>query len=500
MATPAPPEVSRWQKVLPFALPVLFAIAIYLPILQADFVYDARAQILTDTFIHQPAHLVDVLSLRVLSLDVLDNNRPMNLLSLMLDSLVWGKNPFGYHLSSVLLHGGNTLLLLLLLRRLLPEAPAVAAPLAAMLFAVHPAISEAVCEATYREDLLATFFTLGALLAAERRPLLCVASLFCAAASKESAWLAPFLLAVLPWPPDRRRWRILAAGIAAVACFAIARQLLKPEVSLIFSQEPPYAGGSFLGTLQVVPRILLLHLTHIVWPAHLSADYTPASIRSLTLPAALTVMILLLAWQTWTSRGKRAALLGVAVFWLALIPVSNLVPIYRPAADRYLYLPMAGLCLWGCAICPWKHRWPTSAAWAAAILACLPLTLARQTVWNNSLSLWRDTVRKSPESITATTNLGSALSDAGDLAGALASFNRAATLAKPGPPFPATAAGAAIVLEAMGDRANADAAFRMAVEGDPVYADPDLLVKSLRSERKHADKLRPIAERYRAGK
>ncbi|MFM7487698.1 MAG: hypothetical protein ACKO13_12370, partial [Cytophagales bacterium] len=37
--------------------------------------------------------------------------------------------------------------------------------------------------------------------------------------------------------------------------------------------------------------------------------------------------------------------LAVALIVLPLVPVSNLFPIYRAAADRYMYLPMAGVAL-----------------------------------------------------------------------------------------------------------------------------------------------------------
>jgi len=35
--------------------------------------------------------------------------------------------------------------------------------------------------------------------------------------------------------------------------------------------------------------------------------------------------------------------LGPGIFWLSLSPVSNFIPIYRPMANRFLYLPMTGV-------------------------------------------------------------------------------------------------------------------------------------------------------------
>ena len=67
----------------------------YLPSLWGEFVYDDVAQIVIDDYIHQPSHLAEVLTFRVHGHDVLDFNRPFMLLSLMVDSLLWGRIPIG---------------------------------------------------------------------------------------------------------------------------------------------------------------------------------------------------------------------------------------------------------------------------------------------------------------------------------------------------------------------------------------------------------------------
>ncbi len=83
--------------------------------------------------------------------------RPVVNVSYAIDRAVWGYRPFGYHLTSILLHAGVCLLLFLFLRRMLADAgasqgyppdstPDVQATWAAFagaaLFAVHPIQSE----------------------------------------------------------------------------------------------------------------------------------------------------------------------------------------------------------------------------------------------------------------------------------------------------------------------------------------------------------------------
>jgi len=137
------------------AAPVLalIAMALYLPTLGAGFAWDSQIQMRDDGFIHEARNLPAVLSLRVLGMDVLDFNRPTQLLSLMADSALWGEKPFGYHLTSVLLHATMTVLLFMFCHRFVPAGCAFAATL---LFAVHPVNCEAVAEdARYAQpDLL----------------------------------------------------------------------------------------------------------------------------------------------------------------------------------------------------------------------------------------------------------------------------------------------------------------------------------------------------------
>src|SRR5216117_3489844 len=85
-----------------------------------------------------------------------DNFLPLHLVSYMVDYSLWGLNPFGYHLQSVILNGVNAVLALLVTRRLFADF--TLASLAALLFAVHPSHVEAVAWISIRKDLLSTAF------------------------------------------------------------------------------------------------------------------------------------------------------------------------------------------------------------------------------------------------------------------------------------------------------------------------------------------------------
>ena len=495
--------------------------AVFSATLSADLVYDARLQILTDPFLHDPGNWWNVLTFRVLGMDVLDFNRPVHLASLMVDAAIWGTNPFGYHLTSILVHAANVVLVWLLVHDVLRRGVEVARPhrlvpvVAALLFAVHPLVTEAVCEPTFREDLLAALFTLGAVLLAAghdpargfdgRRALACVACCLAAVASKESGIAAAFVVAAY-WRLLRRGepvafWRCTtAAGIAVVVAFLAARFLLEPSPSRIFESRPEYPGGSLVEAMKVEPRILALYAQLVVCPVNLCADYGGPSIRHLPLGlSALILAVVGVAGGVAAWRDRRIAF-ALAVTLLPLVPVSNLVPIYRAAADRYLYLPLAGVaCLVACLL---DSRWVNArqqrrqvammvslAAVGVLAVACL----GRQRVWRSQLDLWTDTHARNPTSFNGANGLASALREAGraDEAVVLARRGVNLTSGKRGDAWMTLA----LAYDAAGRTAEADDAAAKAIELDPRLADPDARVAALAMEREEAAAVKLILSR-----
>src|SRR5262245_33403702 len=98
---------------------------------------------------------------------------PLTWLSWALDYRLYGTDPWGYHLTNVLLHALNALLVYALFRALLararPDGGGAMAPFAAavgaLLFALHPQRVESVAWVTERRGVLSAFFVLLAVLA-----------------------------------------------------------------------------------------------------------------------------------------------------------------------------------------------------------------------------------------------------------------------------------------------------------------------------------------------
>ena len=147
----------------PFLIAAL-ALLLYVGTLDNAFVLDDHAAIRDNPIVHR-ADLSEILTTDYWSGYHADRSglyRPLTILSYALQYRLGGDAPFGYHLLNILLHTTTALLLYRLVVDLTKKNDLALAT--ALLFAVHPAISEAVCTAVGRADLLAAALTALSLL------------------------------------------------------------------------------------------------------------------------------------------------------------------------------------------------------------------------------------------------------------------------------------------------------------------------------------------------
>jgi len=441
-ASPSASRQSHRASIVPTTLsavwvPLLLAAVtflIYGPSLQSDFVYDAHKEILEEGFITSPANLAAVLSLKVLGMNLILGSRPGQMLYLMLNAAIWGSEPWGYHLCSNLLHAMNVALLFVLLRRFitteitgLAKSAVWKAQLAAiavtLIFALHPISVETVANVSYSSDLLVAFFTLLALIAATsfRAENLRIAIItgclgtLCALAAvtcKESGIAAAPLLIVY-WFLFRRGeakgpWLLfLGAASALTAIFLAARFYFAPPSPDHLS----YLGGSFSHVFLIQPCLWIFMMGKLLWPTQLSADYTLADMNLLSTPIALLILLAVILLQTWLAAKSRLGVFGVAVYWLGLVTVSNFIPLNRILADRFYYLPLAGIAMQLLALLLLTLNmrrvfWLALVPCFGALLPLTLLTVNRENVFANDFSLWSDTLRTSPHSERGRLGLG----------------------------------------------------------------------------------------------
>ena len=211
----------RWVDWLVPALIALVTFAAFLPTLQNQFVnWDDD-----DNFLGNPHYRgLTWTHLRWMWTTHMGHYIPLTWMTLGLDYLLWGLNPVGYHLTSLLLHAANAVVFFFVVHRILTlalpspsergHALAVAAGFAALVFAIHPLRVESVAWVTERRDVLSGLFYLLTILMYLRACArgargrgwywLSVAVFGCALLSKSMVVSLPVVLLILDVYPLRR--------------------------------------------------------------------------------------------------------------------------------------------------------------------------------------------------------------------------------------------------------------------------------------------------------
>ena len=430
-----------WKGLLLLAV----AAAPWLVGLSFPFLYDDVGMIAENAFLENPANAGAVLAGRTLAdPHVVNGRRPAVLAMYFLDRALYGLRPAGWRATNLALHLGCAALLVGLLRRLTGRDYFALA--AGLLFALHPATSEAVHAPGFRADVLCLFFTLAfmhaSLAAGPRAAVVRIGGfvfLALALLAKETAVVAPLLLGALmalfpaAFPGERRQKIARLAGAAGIAAGFFALWLVLPT-------DLQAAGGAWNGeslrfpeTLYSAPALWArtVRLLLVPWPLNVTPAFapvtSPTSLRSLWGLAWLA----LAAVGAWKARRAAPELaLGLAWMLAFFLPVSNLWPLLHPVADRYLVPIAPGFAIVAAWILSHQSRRGRRLG-LAALAAIYALLLAlRLGQWASAEKLWSAAYFQNPRSATAATWLGLLREEAGDAAGAR-EFYRAATEANP---------------------------------------------------------------------
>lgn len=108
----------------------------------------------------------------------------------------------------------------------------------------------------------------------------------------------------------------------------------------------------------------------------------------------------------------RVITLGIGWFYVALSVESSFIPITDVIMEHRMYLPSAGLCLAvtaGIDLLRRRFTIPWKAVWSGVAVLCVALsllTITRNRVWRDELTLWQDVATKSPHKARVLANLG----------------------------------------------------------------------------------------------
>lgn len=410
-----------------------------------------------------------------------------------------------YHASCVVYHACVTLLVFVL-GLTLHQAARTAEPLgvagltgataAAALFAVHPIHVESVAWMAGRSDPVCALFFLAAMVfylwhrQTASVPLLlaaAIAGLGAMFAKETGVAVLPLLLLMdlLLGPTrttDRGKTLFVGVGYRWGLLLAVTVLYLVIRYKALESMGAPALPTAALNAAQLFGA-LGWYVLRVVWPPPQSAFVT-------TVPAGGYVLLGVLAasawiagtWRSWRHSEWRVEVLAMALFFISLAPslvIAVLSVSETPLAERYLYIPSAGICLAAgflivrlSARLAASPRWRTVGSVAATLLIAVPAGWAsaqRAAVWRNNFRFWQDAVRTAPNESLPHLHLGTAYAELGDHSAAIEQYRLALNTARNGEARSKALNNLGSRYAAMGRYQDAIEQFKQALEDVPQY-------------------------------
>ncbi|HWD00487.1 MAG TPA: tetratricopeptide repeat protein [Candidatus Sulfopaludibacter sp.] len=440
----APPQPARWPFLVAAAVALIIVFWAYGPSLHGEFLFDDTA--LAFALPSAAAPLAAWIK----------NVRPVLQFSYWINSQLSGDDPFSYHVINVLIHCIASGLIFLIVRRLI-ELGGIAkarrdllAGLAAFIFLLHPVQTEAVAYLAGRSEALSTMFAMAAFAiflyrreAAATWVVVIEVLAFTGLAmlSKEQTVALPVLLVLTDFwfnPPFSLKgilanWRlygVMAAGGAAALVY---------YSNIIFGATTAGFGMKDFRWYQYFfteCRALFVYIREFFVPVDLRADWDFPISHTITEHGAIFGLLALVALvaAAWLYRRRfPLASYGFLAYLVLMAPTSSVLPIQDPIAERRLYFSMLGLLLIVVDLVS-RIKIPAKQlayAGAVVVLAAAFATHVRAAVWNDSMSLWQDTVQKSPNKMRARFQLAFVYFARHDYPTAIARFADAAAVGPP---------------------------------------------------------------------
>lgn len=441
-------------KWVPVSAATAGAVAVYLNTLHNGFVYDDVNTIVENYSIRALNDLPGILTYSPFR-SILNFSYAVDFSWTQLD-------PFGYHVTNILLHAANVILLYCLGLVLARDAasvrsdatgrageevaPEMVAVVAAAVFAVHPMMTEAVGYLSGRSEVLSTTFVLVSFLAFRRWLLgrslralgIGLGAGVLALGSKETAAMLPFLVLMYDRlfvrdSPEARKRRLIRVHLPVVTAIMIGAILRTGRFFSLETSEVPDPLAYALIQLGVFRRYLYL----LVAPVSQSLVHPISNVTSILDLGTLAGAAHLIAVAALVVAARRRAPLvsfGFGWFLLLLAPSTSVVPLQELMAEHRVYLASCGFFLAAVsAACGWlpSRAWLRRAA-ALALTALLAAfawtTVARNRVWSDAVTLWQDAALKAPDTWVTHYALGEALEQQGRCAEAVDAYRKAIVL------------------------------------------------------------------------
>ncbi|MBN1269534.1 MAG: tetratricopeptide repeat protein [Kiritimatiellae bacterium] len=300
-------------------------------------------------------------------------------------------------------------------------------------------------------------------------------ALILALASKEAAAIAPAVLAGI-WIcfPATRPGRWMMGVVLGASTLLVAGWLALGAGSGIQAVDGPHTGTAltFPTNLLTLPWLWTRWLGILVWPYPLIVDRVVAPVASaagLRFAAGAALLAATVLAAAFSIRKRPWLALGLGWMLAGFLPTSNLVPLFNPLAERYLYFAAAGFAVIVARALADRgsEGWRAYVRYGALGVICAgyaTIGVVRMADWKDNLTLWSRTLKDEPRSARAHTWVGLELKTEGRLGEALMHFEAADKL---NPQEVAALINKGILYGQAGDLPAAERALRLAVQRRP---------------------------------
>ncbi len=361
-----------------------------------------------------------------------------------------GLNPWGYHLTNIILHSIMTLFVFYFLRLFFNLQASL---LAAALFAVHPIHAEAVTWISGRGYLMIALFTLGTYFLYlkatspdnknKRTKLIYYLGCFLLFSyfvfyNPSVYFIFPFLLILsdIYYKKWRRNFKLwLPFFIILMLRIFFLRAAISSRVTQVAKD---ISAGQVTWTNPIFNLVysLFSHLKLLLWPAKLTLYHEPALISQFHLRLGLIALTLLVFSLPYIYKKAKPLFFAIGLWVIFLGPTYSPVTIAWLVAERYAYFPSVALSMF----CAYFYESYTEKAknvrlrnfalgvFIFIISAYGARTVARNEDWKSPGRLWRQTLLVSYKSPRAHNNMGDAYAQEGNWQGAIREFKQAIEL------------------------------------------------------------------------
>ena len=406
---------------------VLLGLSLYANTFHSDFVFDDSLTIINNSSIKNLRNLGAIWE------DF--NTRFLPGLSFALNYQFGKLNVLGYHLVNILLHVINAWLVfrfafltfqLISVQLGLRSLPVFSlAFFSSLIFLAHPIQTESVTYVTQRISLMSGFFYLLALNLhiqgyLSKKPLYHLGVFFCLCLgmfTKENTFTLPLTLLVyelvfLNKESPRKLFKKFSPYFFALVLFSLIFSIDKPN-SAFHLKEDLHAAKIDLNNVATEINVLRTFLRLLLFPVQQNIDYdyprVEGNLDFLTIFSFL-LMAGLLCFSIINFKKSRMISFCIGWFFITIsVEASASAVIGRDMIfEHYLYLPVVGLAMF----IPYsiflviKNQQRTNFILILLTLIFSFLTYERNKIWKDGITLWEDTIKKSPNKPRAYNNLG----------------------------------------------------------------------------------------------